>query len=258
MNLDTNIETVFKVELPVNSVENGFGYIGVLLRNKDTDLIQCHLCGRWFNSLSQHIFSSHKIPVIDYKKKFGLPLSFPLISRSLSSKHHQRAMTPKNIEHLKNIRSKTGKLVSTCKRKKFMKYATNCEAYKNKFGLCDEQILRRYLMVTDIVGAEVGMRTLKKYDPALEGAINRRGGISEFKKKNGFTVIKKHPIRNDDEILSIIRKEYKTIGHVPTSKHFKRPGSISLKTIINRFGSYRRALEMAGLFSNGQSCSGEL
>ena len=81
-----NIETLFKVEPPLTSLENEgyFGYMGVILRNKVEDKIQCHLCGNFYEQLSLHVIHQHKIKLLEYRHKFQLPLNFPLCSLKIS------------------------------------------------------------------------------------------------------------------------------------------------------------------------------
>jgi len=40
--------------------------------DKEKDLVQCQLCGKWFKSLNSHIPRVHKISCEEYKKRFNL------------------------------------------------------------------------------------------------------------------------------------------------------------------------------------------
>lgn len=71
LNLNEEIETLFKATGPFRRVENGHGYYGVVLRDKTKDLIQCHVCGKWFTWLSHHVRVAHNLPVNDYREKCG-------------------------------------------------------------------------------------------------------------------------------------------------------------------------------------------
>lgn len=58
--------------------------------NDEDDRLVCKICGGKFNHLGSHIWHKHKIKTIDYKKEFGLPLNFALISRKVLEKKQAR------------------------------------------------------------------------------------------------------------------------------------------------------------------------
>ncbi|MEK7140488.1 MAG: hypothetical protein AAB815_01760, partial [Patescibacteria group bacterium] len=150
------IETLFKVEPPLTTLPppgvgadgkeyGGFGYLGVLLRNKKTDRLQCHICRKWFLFLATHLLK-HKIKPVDYRIRFQLPLSFPLCGLKISRHGKDQALKWffKNGKHIsKGKRFKKGhKLVGLHKRSH--KYASTNMAWKNMHGTCDEQLNKRY------------------------------------------------------------------------------------------------------------------
>lgn len=51
----------------------------------------------------------------------------------------------------------------------------------------------------------------------------------------------------DDELLTELRELADTLGHVPTLQEYRNEGSHSATTYYNRFGSWRDALDAAGL-----------
>src|SRR5271166_3128953 len=81
-----DVETLFKAEPPFMQVKDGFGYMGVVLRDKIEDTVQCHICGIWKSMLVQHVRLTHKMTLDVYRQKFGLPLNFPLCGLATSSK----------------------------------------------------------------------------------------------------------------------------------------------------------------------------
>ena len=54
------------------------GQIGVLAYDEAGDLLQCHVCGHWFENLGQHARLAHGVSSADYKREFGLNRSTPL------------------------------------------------------------------------------------------------------------------------------------------------------------------------------------
>lgn len=244
-----NIETLFKVVEPITEIKDGFGYLGVLLRDTDEDKLQCHICGNWYKSLSAHIQMGHKMGTRKYKKEFGLPLAFPMVSLSISAAHHKRAILPENLNRLAKARDP--KLIAkkhpSTKRKKVTKYSRNCMAFKNKNGLCEEQMERRFVIVAEIIGREPTLPDLIKYDHSLWGGIRRNyGTINVFRNKHGFKIIPKSKIWDRDKIISRLRQIYEENKAIPTMSYFRNHIPTS-PTIIKYFGSYNRALVAAGI-----------
>lgn len=247
---DRKIETVFKAEPPLQTIENGHGYMGVLLRDTINDLLQCHICGEWKAHLSTHIAKTHKIMTDAYKEKYQLPVGCPLVSVGISAKHRQRAIDQKNIALLANIRKNGAPLAHTAlrkkwKRKNFYKRVYNL-SWENKHNLCPEQIVRRYMIIVDALGKEPSVRQLTKHDEPLWMAIRRRfKTLNKFRKKNNFEVIKRAKLFESDELIGHLKKFFILNGAVPRSKDFVS-GSPNTNTIVRHFGSWHRALILSG------------
>lgn len=245
LELDENIETVFKVEPPLTPTKSNFGYQGVLLRDIKEDKIQCHICGKWFKGLNRHILAAHKITTKEYKKEYSLPPNFPLIARSTSSKKSNASINNKNglaaIKKYSNM-----KKARQCRTN--MKYYYTTEAYKNMHGLCDKQIESRYLIVADIVGNDPSKRDLEKYDsPLLWAMIDKYKSLNNFREAFGFGRRNEKFTKRYTEDMKIaeLRKFYNQSGRIPRVSDF-RIRIPSDKAILRHFGSWNRALEMAG------------
>lgn len=244
LELGNNIETLFKVEPPLTVAPSNYGYIGVLLRNRETDKIQCHICGEWFKSVGSHSARKHKINSYEYRKTFSLPLCFPLCSRKLSGRKSEII-----LERMAN-----GYKPGFKNRKKFYKkqkyntfYGTNTEAYKNKRGLCNAQIDSRYLILCEELGKELSSHDLFKYDPALlDIIVVRYGKFSNFKKEKGYVPCNMNTQTRytDEKLIGILRNFYIKNGKIPRVKHdIEHPSN---KTFYAHFGSWSRALQAAG------------
>lgn len=241
-----DIETIFKVEPPLFEIEGGFGYQGVVLRDTASDKLQCHICGEWFTSLSNHVAIAHRIKSREYRIIYGLPLNFPLISRKESGRRSKRCIKnwsdgkytyipiwPKGL-------SRKGTFGNT--------YRVQNSSFLNKHGICEEQMERRFLIVADIIGKEPSTSDLDKHDRALESAIRRKyGNLFNFKKKIGI----EHPISrvrrwDDNSLIAILRKKSEELGRIPRWKDlFKSRPNYSV--IREHFGSWSRALTVSGL-----------
>lgn len=244
--LEDNVETMFKVEPPLTPSKSEFGYVGVLLRDRNEDKIQCHLCGGWFTSLAKHVNMKHELSCAKYKEEFSLPPNFPLISFGLSERFARNAINNKQIKRLEKSR-KHYKATEFSKRKQKDYYKT--EAYLNSKGLCKKQMLTRYLAVADIVGRDPSAKELREHDPNLLYAIFRRfnNSLNKFRESYGLmTRGEKYKIMEESEIIGAIRDFVKKHHKVPSSKDFVK-GSPNYSTIVKKFGSFRRALAVSGV-----------
>lgn len=245
---DRKIETVFKVEPPLMPVEKGHGYLGVLLRDVTNDLLQCHICGRWEKALSNHL-RSHKTTADLYRETYQLPIHCPLVSNSILAKLSERANRPENLLLLaKNRNPKRAHTFIKRKGHKYWKRVYNL-SYENKHATCPEQIMRRFMIVSDTIGREPGLRDLMEHDHSLWGAIRRRyKTINNFRKKNNFTVLKRAPLFESDYLLSYIRKFVHENKRIPTASSM-RVHTPNIQTFRNHFGSWHKALILAGVIS---------
>ena len=121
---------------PYMEVKEGFGYMGIILHEPISDRIQCHICGRLFETLSNHIKSSHYISVKKYKKLFGLKNTTALWNMRLHKKKSEEIKLeykkyPNKYKNFKN--SSRGKAINPPKRNFTMEEM-------NKKGNCPLQL----------------------------------------------------------------------------------------------------------------------
>ena len=250
-----HIETIFKVVQPLKQIDGGHGFIGVLLRDKHNDKIQCHICGDWHVSVGKHSQVAHDVPADEYRYKFGLPLGFPLCNHEISKRNSDRAIE-KNLAK-KNFSKQWNKATLDRIRRKAVrnhKHGKLCAAIQNKRGACPEQINRRYLIVSDIVGREASLNDVRKYDnPLLSIIIHRFGTFNKFKSAQGYSITKRSKDRwEGDELISKIRKFAKDNRRIPYSQDFRgqsKYGLPSYNAFRRVFGSWSRALKASGFES---------
>ena len=247
-----NIESIFKAYPPFQKLDNGYGYKGILLRDTVNDLIQCHQCGQWKSFLPSHLCRKHKIGAMDYKIKFGLPMTYPLCARGYSRIQSIKAIKNKNYVRLAEARKviKNSKYGSKASRS----YSKNSPAWLNKYAICKEQVLRRYVTWADELGKEPSSSDLQRIDYKLLAAIFRHyGRFNKFKDENGFEVVKKYPTYKDDKLISLLRKFAKENHKMPRARYFNGSNSNgypSHETYRARFGSWNRAIELAGFHAS--------
>ena len=61
---------------------------GELVRDEESDMVLCHLCGQWFRALGSHV-RAHERTADDYRAEFGLYRARPLTSREISKARTQ-------------------------------------------------------------------------------------------------------------------------------------------------------------------------
>lgn len=247
------IENLYKdgVNAPYQKVVNGSGYHGVLIKDKSTGKVQCHVCGKFYESIPLHSYQKHKLNAADYKLKYGFASTFPLCSVKVSKQRREKSMRDKMWELGGLEKYKKARLAGLRKRHKQGGFSL---AFVNSRNICNEQIYRRYMLISDKIGSLPSAKTIRKYDPPLDGVIRSRfGSFNKFKLKFNLPANKRNE-RNphsNDRILSILRGYYKKELRIPLADDFKRPKmGISQKVILARFGSWNRAMMMAGFRSN--------
>ena len=239
------VEPIFKVELPLTRLKEGFGYEGVILKEKETGKLQCHVCGKFFEFLSGHIFKGHKLKLEAYKKKFGLPLKYPLCSKSMSMRLSEQ-FHEKFDRLLKNLTMK-GVSNNSKKRQINAAYGQANPAWKNIHGSCDEQLKNRFLNVADIVERTPSKSDLRKHDKGLDEKIARRfGSFNKFKRLQGYSENTHSKKISATFLLTALRKFYQETKRLPRCRDFQERKPY--KTLFyKRFGSWRKALIEANL-----------
>lgn len=128
---------------PFMKTDTGIGFRGVLLQDENREKVQCYECGDWLMIISSsHLRFCTKGKMTSthtYKKKHGL-----FLSKGLGSDVHALQMT-------KNLKDSRPKIQTEQQKKglvKMLKHGRNTahlktDAYKNKYGTCDLQILSR-------------------------------------------------------------------------------------------------------------------
>ena len=119
-------------------------------------------------------------------------------------------------------------------------------AIQNKRGACEEQIYKRFMVVSDIVGREPSFVDLAKYDSTLFNAIRGKyKTLNNWRKKQGFVVNRFPPKYTDEQLAGEMKKVYFEKGRIPYTTDFLRRAPCTM-TFRNHFGSWNRALAYAG------------
>lgn len=244
------IRPLYKAREPFMEVKRGYGYQGVVMYDDAEDKVQCHICGAWFAHLGHHVSVTHDESAEDYKIEYGLSLGAALCSKSISE-----------------FRSKVGRrnfrnglfIPKTCKkgvRRKLPRIRPNASVQtKNKFGLCDLQIMARYEVVKNICGRIPMDGDFRKHDKRLFQSMKaRHGTLNAFRKHIGEqTLTREQAVKLYSvpriKLIAALRAFAHKHGKRPTARHFDRVGHNGpcRTTFYREFGSWDNALHSAGL-----------
>jgi hypothetical protein len=141
---------------PFEKVKKGFGFKGVIVEDLKSGKLQCHICGEWFEQMPLHLKAKHNVSCSDYKKKFGLLQSTALKSKKMRLKQSKvmqgmRVSHPKYRSHFKKNNAYAG-------NRKGTKRAVEC---KNKYGVCDLQVMQKVIELHNELGKTPTLTDLK-------------------------------------------------------------------------------------------------
>jgi hypothetical protein len=138
---------LYNYKEPFLPFKGGFGYEGTLLFDGETEKIQCHLCGNWFHTFSNHLNREHNMRASAYKNMVGLRQSTALVAESARKK----MVLAKFYNPSKNLRP--GKKHSEATKKKIaMTLLANPMETKNEKGTCPLQLLDRLNKLSQRLG----------------------------------------------------------------------------------------------------------
>jgi len=252
---------------PLEPIKNGFGYMGVVLSNKEETRIQCHICGKLFEEVGTHARQAHKIKVKEYKQKFGLSFNTSLISESIRTARKIRTlkwlatMSPKERAHQRE-RARQG--IIEWHRKQRLKHGAKYPDFKlslevkNKRGTCPDQLLYKIKVVAEKLGHSPSLSEFVDYYQSqrfLATIIKTFGSWINAKKMaghgeplplgnpKGF----KKPKYHDEELLEYLQMFYKENKKIPTETDARRGLIPSSSLYKRRFGGLPAARELAGI-----------
>lgn len=248
-----SVYPLYKDEMHEPYMENNgrYGYKGVVLYDELEDKLQCSICGEWYGHLTAHTWQAHDVGAEEYREQNSLLKKVSLVNKNISRK--MSANGKRNIKKGKTgiftIFNKRGRLGGDTG--KWVKKSHNSIQHKNRYGLCDAQILHRLNVVCNIVGKnsveELTNFDISKYDSKLYASVSRRlGKRKNFCEKYNIKYLGNSPqTLKDDELIARLRTFVIDNRRLPEWKDLK--GVVGVGTIIDHFGSLRRAKMMAGL-----------
>jgi Homing endonuclease associated repeat/ROS/MUCR transcriptional regulator protein len=129
---------------PLEPVEDGYGYFGTIAKDKSGNFIQCHICGNFYEGLSQHIAQNHKMPVAEYRTVFGVARKTRLTGERLYLKQRQLGRLRRaEVEKKPILRAKVDKALAKGREAGQVNRQYYSLERRNKLGICERQSLEK-------------------------------------------------------------------------------------------------------------------
>ncbi len=248
MNEDLIYEN-YKEPLKAIPKSEGYGFYGTVATSIDGNLVQCHICGNMFPSVSHHL-RKHQIKAREYKEQFQLAITTALVGEATREKLQNKvyAESKKYIglpEHLQeyNRKVQSGEI----------QHRTSGNGWslerRNKEGLCPDQVLLKITELADKLGHtpsydEFKLHYKTRYIHSIE---YQHGSYLNAVKALKLTSAKELKEPSSEKLLEDLRKFQKVHGRVPTKSDFNRGLLYSRTLYWSRFGSLNNARIEAGL-----------
>ena len=170
---------------PLMKFEQGYGFVGALVFDGESDKIQCHFCGEWFGSLPHHLAREHAMKASEYKEQVGLLQTTALISESAREKLIASGLK----KRIKNLKNRKGKVVTQATRDKIsktLKENAEKDEFLNYRGTCPAQLVDRVQKIYKRDPEGWRIRKLK----GMEGSIKKiYGTVKEICRVAGVPYI---------------------------------------------------------------------
>lgn len=241
-------------EKPFTKVDNGFGFRGVLLADTHTGEVQCHICGGWFDWLQIHIIKNHKIKAKEYRERFGLGYRTALCSETVREQLVRRAMTfPwERLHRQGKLLGQMSREHKTHKNKRDYSKGAHTDEWDNKNGTCTLQLFDKMEKLSEKLGRIPHVDEMdQEYGANLRVSITKKyGSMDQMRKlltmKGYMYKYRKEQSKiTNEQLLESLRMFANTYKRRPVTSDFSRGILFCDSTYYSRFGSMRRAKELA-------------
>jgi Homing endonuclease associated repeat len=247
--------TLYNYKEPFMPYQQGFGYLGVLLFDGETDKVQCHMCGEWFGSLSHHLVREHAMRATQYKDEVGLNQTTALIGEKMREKLIASGLD----KRLQNLRA-GGKMTNETKKKISETLKANSLENKNLRGTCPAQLIDRLRKKYD----ELGRTPKDSETPAKEALIMTYGSMQEACRIAGIPYRKPSQTINNprtitkDQVIQFLATYAKEQKKFPRHKDIRNTEHERLwKAAVNKKWSFpqmkKEAIKINGEYVQGSN-----
>lgn len=214
--------TFYNYKEPLMKFDNGYGYVGALVFDSETEKVQCHLCGDWLGQLPHHLHREHNMSASAYKDKVGLLQTTALISESMRAKLIASGLD----KRLQNLRA--GGMKTQEQKDKIRKtLVENGEKPENmnKRGTCPAQLIDRLKKVYEREGENFLFKKHINFDKTIiktYGSIEEACRIAGIPYRTSGKTLKweKHAVSKREEALEFMREYFARFNSFPKRKDF--------------------------------------
>jgi hypothetical protein len=246
MDLGNGRETLYKVIPPLQPMEGFYGYLGAMIVKKNGGLVQCHICGEFFNSVGKHSQLAHGVTAEEYRERFGIANNHPLCSKRVSSQIQNNPVYRTN-----EFREKVKRIHKPTDRKRIPNRKM-VPSILNEKGLCKLQVATRFRVVQEMCGDYcVTLERIQQYDPKLLQGIKLHydGSIEELRKEvfpgSGIRKNTKYKSFTDEYLIAFVRKLALESDGIIRHRDLKETKP-SYWVMRERFGSFSKFMHIAG------------
>jgi hypothetical protein len=152
-------------------VQTMFGERGVLAHFGDK--VQCHICGKTFRGLSNHVPQAHGMTAGEYRAEFGLPRTLGLVSdelhRKRSDSSHLNKIQPRKYEPVDLVHASCAVCNAPLAHRMPQEWSARQVICRSK--ACHGEVTRRFCL-----GRKFGDETRKRYSEIAK----RRGAPTQL------------------------------------------------------------------------------
>ena len=235
---------------PINAVENGFGYYGVVIRSKDKELVKSNIDGLFYPQITYWYVKKHGFENLKaYKDFYGISHSTPLCGKSISMRNLLN-IQKYLLRNPKQTRDKLRQIaIKANKSRTGEKLALEI---KNKRGTCPDQLLQKLKSYKEKYGytptksefkyennSKKHIETILDTFGTWTNAITLAGLIpANIERPSGY---------NDEYLLECLRTFFKNNGYTPLYHHFGNGVLPGRKAYYRHFKSLNIARRSAGI-----------
>ena len=222
---------------------------GALEVDDNCDELKCHECGDWFENLADHIHKDHHITAREYKLRHGLKFTAALVGERTRLRRIIAGVQGYKKTNGANILKARKRLAALRKAGHTHHTRPTTAGLRNVRGTCSAQLMNDLKLLADKLGHVPSASEIENAR-INRGAIYKRfGSVEAALKSAGMNLPKKSPMRfySDEALLSMVRAFYARHKRPPGRSDLRRGLLPNVGTFQKRFGSWSKALRLAGV-----------
>lgn len=233
-------------------VPSGKSIGGAVEMSDDGLYLKCHECGTWHANLALHLNQDHNMKVKQYKERHGLKMGTALINEPMRIK---LAATGKAFYSNMNTKQKAEFASRLYKGKgqygggRGVNGGKHSLMYQNAKGICPAQTLHDLRALADRLDATPSYEQIEANGISIARINHQYGSVANALLLCDRTPNVSHRTQwySDQELIETLKNFSKQRMRTPLASDCRRGMLPSYQTFIRRFGSWKKALKLAGL-----------